>query len=57
MLAYSLMVDETSSDNIKIVTSVSKDTHIQLQQMAKEQELPLATLVRTLIKKAIKAGL
>jgi hypothetical protein len=51
------MVDENPSDNIKIVTTVSPDTHIQLQKMAKDQELPLATLVRTLIKKAIKAGL
>jgi len=51
------MVDVNSSNNFKILISMSEQTHIQLQQMAKEQELPLATLVRTLIKKAIKAGL
>jgi predicted HicB family RNase H-like nuclease len=44
-------------DSVKIVTSISRETHSQLQKMAKDQELPLATLVRTLIKKAIKAGL
>jgi len=41
----------------KIITSVSEQTHDQLQRMAKEQELPLATLARTLIIKALKAGL
>ena len=51
------MVEENSTENIKLVTSVSPDTYAQLKVMAKEQELPLATLARTLIKKAIKAGL
>ena len=55
-------MNQTDTSNIKestykIITIVSEQTHIQLQQMAKEQELPLSTLVRTLIKKAIKAGL
>jgi hypothetical protein len=47
----------TKESTYKIITVVSEQTHIKLQQMAKEQELPLSTLVRTLIKKAIKAGL
>jgi predicted CopG family antitoxin len=42
---------------IKFITSVNEETYEQLQKMAKEQQLPFATLIRTLIIKALKAGL
>jgi hypothetical protein len=50
------MADNNHSDNIKIVTTISRTIHDQIEKEAKERELPFGTYVRLLLLKALKKG-
>ena len=56
MFKYHLMADNNHSDNIKIVTTISRTIHDQIEKEAKERELPFGTYVRLLLLKALKKG-
>ena len=51
------MTDEKSPDNIKVFTTISKETHDQLKREADQRELPLATYIRLMIKRGMQVGL